>query len=227
MNVISARSRAAPAPQSTAKRAPATLAGALEVEDAERRAEVPVGLRLEVEARRLAPAALDAVGALVRPDRDARVRQVGDRELERPPPRRPSAAASSSAAAMRVAELGHAAAQPLRLLLAGPAANSAPTSLEPRLRSAFSASSSTCASRQRASAASSSSSGASLPRAASAVRIRSGEVRHSSRASMDNLQRRDCWPSGCGSQPGASRRVASFGQGHRHAAPRKHVYSGG
>src|SRR6185436_17780244 len=58
------------------------LGAALEVEDAEPRSEVPVRLRREVEARRLADDALDAVGALVGAHRHALVRQVGQRQLE-------------------------------------------------------------------------------------------------------------------------------------------------
>ena len=71
MKLISARDSRAPAPLSTEKRAPAMLGGALEVEDAERRAEIPVRLRLEVERARLAVAAhFDVVVcALARPAR--------------------------------------------------------------------------------------------------------------------------------------------------------------
>ena len=46
------------------------LGGALEVEDAERRAEVPVRLGLEVEPARLSPRALDAVRGLVGASRE-------------------------------------------------------------------------------------------------------------------------------------------------------------
>ena len=63
---MSARSSCAPAPISTAKRAPADLRRPLEIEDAEPGAEVPVRLGLEVEGPRLAPCANDDVvgGAL-------------------------------------------------------------------------------------------------------------------------------------------------------------------
>ena len=61
MKLISARSSCAPAPIRTAKREPGDLRRALEVEDAKRRAEVPVRLRLEVEHARLAPRAHDDV----------------------------------------------------------------------------------------------------------------------------------------------------------------------
>ena len=76
---MSARASRAPAPLSTENRAPAILAAALEVEDAERRAEIPVRLRLEVERARLAVAPdFDVVrGALA--DRHARVRQIRQR----------------------------------------------------------------------------------------------------------------------------------------------------
>ncbi len=56
--------------------------GALEVDDVELRPEVPVGLGLEVEGRRLAPAPLDPVGALVGALGNARMNQVRDRQLE-------------------------------------------------------------------------------------------------------------------------------------------------
>ena len=58
------------------------LGGALEVEDAERRPQVPVRLGLEVEATRLAPGPLDAVRGLVRTHRHRRVGEVGDDQLE-------------------------------------------------------------------------------------------------------------------------------------------------
>ena len=62
MKLISARASRAPAPISTEKRAPEIRVAALEVEDAERRAELPVRLRLEVERPRLAvPAHFDVV----------------------------------------------------------------------------------------------------------------------------------------------------------------------
>src|SRR6185295_14319768 len=59
------------------------LGTALEVEDAERRAEVPVGLGLEVELTGDPYRPLDAVGALVLADRDAFVRQVRKSLLDR------------------------------------------------------------------------------------------------------------------------------------------------
>ena len=65
------------------KRAPASFAAALEVEDAELGAEVPVRLRLEVEATRLADHALDPIGALVGAPRHRLVRQVGQAQLDR------------------------------------------------------------------------------------------------------------------------------------------------
>ena len=55
---------------------------AFEVEDPQRDPEVPVGLGLEAEGRRLAPAPLDPVGALVGAPGDARMDQVRDRQLE-------------------------------------------------------------------------------------------------------------------------------------------------
>ena len=54
------------------------LGGALEIQDAEARADVPVGLRLEVEARRLAPGLDHGVVRAVPADRYRGVRQVGD-----------------------------------------------------------------------------------------------------------------------------------------------------
>ncbi len=57
--------------------------GPLEVDDAERGPEVPVRLRLEVERARLAdPPHLQVVGGAL-PDRDARGRQVRDRQQQR------------------------------------------------------------------------------------------------------------------------------------------------
>ena len=98
MKLISARDSRAPAPLSTVKRAPAILRRPLEIDDAERRAEIPVRLRREVERARLADAAhLDVVrGALA--DRHAGVRQV--RQVQHAPPSadaRPSRAESRSA----------------------------------------------------------------------------------------------------------------------------------
>ena len=95
MKLMSARDSRAPAPIRTAKRAPEIFVAALEVEDAERRAEVPVRLRLEVERARLADAAdLDVVGgARARP---ARARAAGS-AASAAALRRSSSTASSSA----------------------------------------------------------------------------------------------------------------------------------
>ena len=71
MKLMSARDSRAPAPLSTVKRAPAILRAALEVDDAERRPEIPVRLRRGVEHARLADAAhLDVVRRALA-DRDA------------------------------------------------------------------------------------------------------------------------------------------------------------
>ena len=59
------------------------LGGALEVEDAERRAEVPVRLGLEVEPARLSPRALDAVRRLVGASGNRVLRDVGNLLLDR------------------------------------------------------------------------------------------------------------------------------------------------
>ena len=76
MKLISARASRAPAPEQDRKARAGNLRRALEIEDAERRAEIPVRLRLEVERARLADAAhFDVVGR-ARADRHARVRQV-------------------------------------------------------------------------------------------------------------------------------------------------------
>ena len=174
--------------------------GALEVEDAERRPEIPVRLDLEVEARQLAPGALDAVRALVGADRHRDVRQVGHRRARARSPRRRGA--PPPARRRRCARRG----RPARPAGARPrpgcrTANSRPTSLEPRLRSAFIASSSACVSRHRPSTASSSLKGASERRTASAARTRSGSLRHSSRASMTTLRSGHCWLAATASQP--------------------------
>ena len=95
MKLISARDSRAPAPLSTANRAPAIRAAALEVEDAERRPEVPVRLRLEVERARLAvPAHLDVVGGALA-HRHAGVRQVRQHQQRL---RRAAASIASSSA---------------------------------------------------------------------------------------------------------------------------------
>ena len=76
MKLMSARDSRAPAPLRTENRAPAIFVAALEVEDAERRAEIPVRLRLEVERPRLAVAPhLD--GCRPRSCRPARSRAAG------------------------------------------------------------------------------------------------------------------------------------------------------
>lgn len=60
----------------------ADLGGGFGVEDAEVAPEVPMRLRLEAELRRLAAAADFGVLAVVLPDGDARIRQVGDGEQD-------------------------------------------------------------------------------------------------------------------------------------------------
>ena len=58
------------------------LGAALEVEDAEGRAEVPVGLGLEVEVARLADPPLDPVGGLVLALRHGVVGKIGEAGLD-------------------------------------------------------------------------------------------------------------------------------------------------
>ena len=79
MKLISARASRAPAPRSTVNRAPAILRAALEIDDAERRPEIPMRLRREGERSRRAVATnFDVVlGALA--DRHGRVRDVRQR----------------------------------------------------------------------------------------------------------------------------------------------------
>ena len=80
MKLMSARDSRAPAPLSTANRAPGHSRRALEVEDAERRPQVPVRLRLEIEHARLAvPPHFQVVGRALAHGH-ARVRQVGQRQ---------------------------------------------------------------------------------------------------------------------------------------------------
>ena len=76
MKSISARDSRAPAPSSTAKRAPRDLRRAFEVEDPQIGTEIPVRFRLEVEAPRLADAPDFAVVCSAGSHRHARVRQV-------------------------------------------------------------------------------------------------------------------------------------------------------
>ena len=59
------------------------LRPALEIQDAERRPEVPVGLRREVKRARLSPGPLEPVGRLVFPAGHRLVRDVGDARLDR------------------------------------------------------------------------------------------------------------------------------------------------
>src|SRR5205807_6821007 len=59
------------------------LGAALEVEDAESFADVPVRFRSEIEFRLLAPCALDAIRAVVHTDRYGVVRRIGKIELQR------------------------------------------------------------------------------------------------------------------------------------------------
>ncbi len=62
---------------------PGDLGGALEIEDAQRRSEVPVGLGLEGKPPRLADLPLDPVRGLVPSARHRLVRQVGEAKLDR------------------------------------------------------------------------------------------------------------------------------------------------
>ena len=77
---MSARERRAPAPLEHREARAGDARAALEVDDAERGAEIPVRQRLEVEGARLAVAPhLDVVGRALA-DRHRLVRQVGQRE---------------------------------------------------------------------------------------------------------------------------------------------------
>ena len=83
MKLMSARSSRAPAPQQHREARARHPRRALEVEDAERRPQVPVRLRLEVERRRLAVAAHFEVVGRALAHRHARVRQVRQRHQQR------------------------------------------------------------------------------------------------------------------------------------------------
>ena len=80
MKLISARASRAPAPTKTENLRARDLGAPLEIDDAERRAEVPVRLHVEGERSRRAMAAhFHVVGAAL-PDGHTLVRQVGNRQ---------------------------------------------------------------------------------------------------------------------------------------------------
>ena len=91
---MSARDSRAAAPVRTVKRAPASFDAALEVEDAEGRAEVPVRLRREVELRRRSPRCARRGCAVSSLPRGTDVLRARSGRASRP--RRASASASSS-----------------------------------------------------------------------------------------------------------------------------------
>ena len=83
MKSVSARDSRAPAPSSTANLRAGHLRGALEVENAERRPEIPVRERLEIKLRRLAPCAHHHVVGFALADGHRGMRKIGQRHQQR------------------------------------------------------------------------------------------------------------------------------------------------